>query len=401
MKSIVKYLGIAVVAAVAMLAVSCEKEDETAKSFNLTVKVLFPESVTEFNNLVVEAAKAGVVTPLEVTVEGTSVTATATLTQGDYKISASADITAKKKAAGAADVSLYDEDKEVSVSMSEFAVSPIIIKAVQYTPGKMAYIQPLSDTWIELVNNSDEVQYLDQIILIGGMGRQSQPNAWQANGYESLYGGVTQSPVYAFPGNGTDYPLQPGASVVVANAPINHTAQGEGFENCTDLSKADWEFYASYNQKDTDYDGVPNMELVHYPFTSQLNWGQNFFAWAGLIAKLPAGVTPAQYAANEENLMTTPGTTSSYQYLMIPSDYVLDAIDIWETGAEEHYPTFLPVDDAEGILGPEAWSGQGVRRKVTKIENGRAYYKDTNKSSADLVVGKVIPGAVPTEVDAE
>ncbi len=400
MKSIVKFLGIAVVAAVAVLSVSCKKE-ETAKNFNLTVKVIFPEGVTEMSDMVVEAAKAGVVTPLEVTVAEGSATATATLPQGDYKISASATVTAKKKAAGAAEVSLYDEDKEVSVSMSEFAVSPIIIKAVQYTPGKMAYIQPLSDTWIELVNNSDEVQYLDQIVLVGGMGRQTKPNAWQANGYENLYGGVTQSPVYAFPGNGTDYPLQPGASVVVANAPINHTAQGEGFENCTDLSKADWEFYASYNAKDTDYEGVPNMELVHYPFTSQLNWGQNFFAWAGLIAKLPAGVTPAQYVANEENLMTTPGTTSSFQYLMIPSDYVLDAIDIWETGAEEHYPTFLPVDDAEGILGPEAWSGQGVRRKVTKIENGRAYYKDTNKSSADFVVGKVIPGAVPTEVDAE
>ncbi|MBO4558367.1 MAG: DUF4876 domain-containing protein [Bacteroidales bacterium] len=398
MKRIFKYLGIAVVAAVAMLAVSCE-EPETAKNFNLTVKIAVPEGVDALDNLVVEAVKGTTTNTLEATTVGKAITATGSLPQGDYKVSVSATTdSGKKKAVGAAEVSLY-EDAEVEISLSLASASPIIIKAVQYTPGKMAYIQPLSDTWIELVNNSDEVQYLDQIVLVGGMGRQTKPNAWQANGFENLYGGVTQSPVYAFPGNGTDYPLQPGASVVIANAPINHTAQGEGFENCTDLSKADWEFYAPYNQKDTDYEGVPNMDLVVAFFTSQLNWGQNFFGWAGLIAKLP--VTPAEYAANPENVMTTPGTTSSMQYLMIPSDYVLDAIDIWEADAEEHYPVFLPVDDAEGILGPAAWSGLGVRRKVTKIENGRAYYKDTNKSSADLVVEKVIPGAVPTQVDAE
>ena len=399
MKRFFTILSIVAVAATAVLSTSCNKEG-TAKKFTLTVNITLPEGVAEVSDIVAEAAKGNNVTPLEVVKANNAITASAALPQGDYKVSVNGAISSAKKAVGAAEVSLY-EDQTITVALAVASASPIIIKAVQYTPGKMAYIQPLSDTWIELVNNSDEVQYLDQILLFGGMGRQTKPNAWQANGFENLYGGVTQSPVYAFPGSGTDYPLQPGESVVIANAPINHTAQGEGFENCADLSKADWEFYGSYNAKDTDYEGIPNMELVVAFFPSQLNWGQNFFGWAGLIAKLPAGITPAQYAANPENVMTTPGTTSSMQYLMIPSEYVLDAIDVWEADAEEHYPTFLPIDDAEGILGPAAWSGQGVRRKVTKIENGRAYYKDTNKSSADFIVGKVVPGAKPTAVDAE
>lgn len=398
MKRFFTILGIVAVAATAVLSTSCNKEG-TAKKFTLTVNITLPEEV-EVSDIVAEAAKGNKVTSLEVVTTEKAVTASASLPQGDYKVSVNGSISSAKKAVGAAEVSLY-EDQTITVELAVASASPIIIKAVQYTPGKMGYIQPLSDTWIELVNNSDEVQYLDQIILMGGMGRQSKANAWQANGMENLYGGNCQSPVYAFPGNGTDYPLQPGESVVIANAPMNHTAQGEGFENCADLSKANWEFYGSYNAKDTDYEGVPNMELVVAFFTSQLNWGQNFFGWAGLIAKLPEGVTPAQYAANTENVMTTPGTTSTLQYLMIPSEYVLDAIDVWEADAEQHYPTFLPVDDAEGVLGPAAWSGQGVRRKVTKIENGRAYYKDTNKSSADFVVGKVVPGAKPTVVDAE
>ena len=393
-----KFFIVLSIAAAAFFAASCNKT-ETAKNYTLTVNITLPEGVEEVNDIVAEATKGNNTTALEVKKADKVISATDSLPQGEYKITVNGKISSAKSAVGAAEVSLY-ADQEVTVALAVVSASPIIIKAVQYTPGKQYYIQPLSDTWIELVNNSDEVQYLDQIILIGGMGRQTKPNEWQANGFENLYGG-TQSPVYAFPGTGKDYPLQPGESVVVANAPINHTAQGEGFENCADLSKADWEFYAAYNAKDTDYDGVPNMELVHAPFTSQLNWGQNFFAWAGAIIKLPAGVTPAEYAADPEHLMITPGTQSSYQYLMFPSEYTLDAIDVWESGAEEHYPTFLPIDDAEGILGPAAWSGLAVRRKVTKIENGRAYYKDTNKSSADFVVEKVVPGAAPSKVDAE
>jgi len=396
-----KKIVFAAMAALAVLTVSCNKE-ETAKSYQLNVTVTLPEvvSVSEITDLTAEAVKGNKTTALEVTPTETGYTVAGVLTQGEYNVSVSGKLVGTNNVIGTASVSLY-EDVDLTIALSLVSQSPILIKAVQYTPGKQAYIQPLSDTWIELVNNSDEVQYLDQIILLGGMGRQTKPNAWQANGYENLYGGVTQSPVYAFPGNGTDYPLQPGQSVVIANSPINHQAQGEGFENCADLSKADWEFYASYNAKDTDYEGIPNMELIHAPYTSQLNWGQNFFAWAGAIVKLPEGITPAQYAAKEENLMATPGTTSSYQYLMFPNEYVLDAIDVWESGAEVHYPTFLPVDDAEGILGPDAWSGLAVRRKVSRIENGRAYYKDTNKSSADFVVEKVVPGTVPTAVDGE
>ncbi|MBR0300530.1 MAG: DUF4876 domain-containing protein, partial [Bacteroidales bacterium] len=58
----------------------------------------------------------------------------------------------------------------------------------------------------------------------------------------------------------------------------------------------------------------------------------------------------------------------------------------------------------QGILGTGAWEGNAVRRKVAKIENGRAYYKDTNNSSKDFVSAKggtIVPAAVPTAADAE
>ena len=394
------YFGIVAVAAAAVLLSSCKKE--TAKSYNLTVNVTVPEgvAVADISNVVAEAVKGSKTTALTVETAETGFVATGTLTQGDYNVSVSGKLSASNNVIGTATVSLY-EDVETTVALSVVSVSPLIVKAFQYTPGKQYYIQPLSDTWIEIVNNSDEDQYLDQLVLIGGLGGQKQANAWQANGYAHLYGGVTQSPVFAFPGTGKDYVLKPGKSVVIANAPIDHKAQGAGFENCADLSKADWEFYCSYNAKDTDYEGIPNLDFIFTSYKSQANWGQGFFYNGVAIIKLPEGVTPAQYAANEENLMTTPGATSSSQYLMFPSSYVLDAVEIWDGTEEEHYSYFLPVDDAQGIIGPDAWSGNAVRRKVTKIENGRAYYQDTNNSSKDFVVGKVVPGVEPTAVDAE
>ena len=398
MKKIV-YFGIVAVAATAVLLSSCKKE--TAKSYNLTVNVTVPEgvAVADISNVVAEAVKGSKTTALTVETVETGFVATGTLTQGDYNVSVSGKLSASNNVIGTAAVSLY-EDVETTVALSVVSVSPLLVKAFQYTPGKQYYIQG-GDTWIEIVNNSDEDQYLDQIILVGGMGGQKQANAWQANGYANLYGGTSQSPVFAFPGTGKDYVIKPGKSVVIANNPKNHKGEGEGYENCADLSHADWEFYCSYNASDVDYEGFNNLDLVFYSNKYQANWGQGFFSNAVAIVKLPEGVTPAAYAAKEENLMSTPGTTSSTQYLVFPSEYVLDAVDIWDGTEEVHYPTFLPVDDAQGIIGPDAWSGQAVRRKVAKIENGRAYYQDTNNSSKDFVAGPVVPGAEPTSVDAE
>ena len=79
----------------------------------------------------------------------------------------------------------------------------------------------MHESYFEIVNNSDEVQYLDNLILTAPTGNQQTANAWQANGYEDLYA-CGQGSVVAFPGNGHDYPLQPGESVLIANDATNH-----------------------------------------------------------------------------------------------------------------------------------------------------------------------------------
>jgi hypothetical protein len=46
------------------------------------------------------------------------------------------------------------------------------------------------------------------------------------------------------------------------------------------------------------------------------------------------------------------------------------------------------------------WSGKSIRRKVTKIENGRPYYQDTNNSTNDFLLDQPLkPGVTPTVAD--
>ena len=41
-----------------------------------------------------------------------------------------------------------------------------------------------------------------------------------------------------------------------------------------------------------------------------------------------------------------------------------------------------------------------MRRKVSRIENGRAYYQDTNNSSNDFLNNQPLtPGQTPTQAD--
>ena len=70
--------------------------------------------------------------------------------------------------------------------------------------------------------------------------------------------------------------------------------------------------------------------------------------------------------------------------MMIPSKYVLDAVDVWNTNSTEHYGFFLAKDDKQGVLCSDAYAAKCERRKVSKTVNGRKYYQDTNNSADDF-----------------
>ena len=402
-KKFLKNGVIAMMAVCGLAFVSCsEDNDEGMKSYKLTVSYSLPSDVEASN---VEELKL----ILGSTAKNDTLSLDANpkeieLPQGQYKVTVTGKVADEAKAylSGSTSVDLY-ANTPVTVNLQKVMQSSLIFKTIHNSGSKQYYMH---ESYFEIVNNSDEVQYLDNLILTAPTGNQQTANAWQANGYEDLYA-CGQGSVVAFPGNGHDYPLQPGKSVLIANDATNHklaygedTSQAADYASCPDLSNADWEIYLNYNANDVDY-AAPNLKTIFHNNKYMFAFGLGVSGRSYVLAKLPEGMTPEAYAALESSVMYEPGTSStSMSYLVIPSKYVLDAVDIYDPETENHYPTFLPQDDATGVKGNPMYSAKCIRRKVTKIENGRPYYQDTNNSAADFLRDQPLtPGETPTSVD--
>ena len=94
------------------------------------------------------------------------------------------------------------------------------------------------DQYIILYNNTDNVVYADGITFSSSM--HSTPIGEDVFTKE-LPDYVVAQQFYAIPGDGTQYPVQPGGQIVIARTAIDHS---KNYENAVDLSGADFEIYA-------------------------------------------------------------------------------------------------------------------------------------------------------------
>jgi hypothetical protein len=384
--------------------VACSSDDDDeVKSYKLKI-TLNPTDVAASNIGNIKIIVKGVTKADTLTLNAVA-DKELTLTQGTYSISASGKVLDEATAyvQGTATAELF-ADKTVEVKLSKFNQSPLVFKTLHTTGGAQYYVL---DSYFEIVNNSDEVQYLDGLVLAAPLANLKAQSAWQVAFPDKYQTGGTNGIILAFPGNGKDYPLQPGEFVVVADQAMNHKlAYGDDetkkdeYAKSPDLSKANFEKY--YGNGDIDNEAVPNLEVVMRNNKYMKMWAFGAAGRAYMLVKLPEGMTWQKFAADESNYEAQPNTETEANTLMIPAKYVLDAVDVYGNGvaAEDHWPFFLSTDDATGVEGNESYSGKCLRRKVSKIENGRAYYQDTNNSRNDFKRNQEnTPGLVPTVAD--
>ena len=399
--------GIALLAAAVVLPVftACDDDDDKVKEYDLTINFTPGADLAgaEITNAKVILTSGN--TSDTVAVTDLTQAVTVTKPQGQYTVTFNGKVADEAQAyvSGSTNAELYAATS-VTINLAKVRQSSLIFKTIHSTGSAQYYVL---DSYVEIVNNSDEVQYLDNVIICAPMANQKSVSAWQ-EAYPDKYrcGTAMNTFVLAFPGSGTDHPLQPGEFVVVADNAQNHKlgygndeTKIEAFSVAPDLSNAQWEKF--YDNGDID-NPAANLTTLYRD-----NQYSKFFLFgvagrAFMLAKLPEGVTPEAYFADESNYETTPGTASTSLTPMIPSKYVLDAVEVYQSGvaAEENVPFFLPQDDLKGIEGNAMYAAKCVRRKVSKIENGRVYYQDTNNSSADFKRDQdVTPGVTPTAVD--
>lgn len=394
MKNFKRLFALSLLAASVAVMPSCDTEDDggktpAAKKYTLSIAITYPEDVNpdDIQNLNIVASNEKEQSYSLDTVGVSSVQMT--VSSGQYRILVGGKITDAITLNGSVSADVY-ADASASVTMQTVMKSPLVFKSLYY----VSYNYYFNDTYFEIVNNSDEVQYLDQCI-IGNMTQLSgSPSQWVDESGNLLDRYPFYGYVIAFPGNGTTYPLEPGQSVVVANDATDHTTlnvPGSGEQLSPNLTGADWEIYLNDAGRffvDNDY-AAPNMDVIYCNAQTKA-FGQGAFGSAMVMAKLPEGVTPAQFAADSSNLSTIPNTDNTTYYLMMPSMYVLDAVEMMDPDLTTPTKNLHTKDDAS-FVSMAAWSAKAiVRKSTTDTETGRVYYQDTNDSAKDFLIDQPV-----------
>jgi len=287
---------------------------------------------------------------------------------------------------GQRSISVFSDKTDIIV-IKKSVLGTFVIKEFYFagsrTPAGKSYY---ADQYIEIFNNTDEVRYADGISVFEHESSGTGVNMW-----ESIKDTIVGQMIWTIPGNGKQYPVQPGKSILIAQDGINHRNDPNGNPlSPVNLGNADFEFYVpTKTNKDIDSPTVANM-LDDY--LSNTNISEIAFRVQGgsalVIAKLPGNSETERKAYIARNLVvkTSVSGSAAVYYPKIANKYVIDAVETVEDEAHAIYKR-LPADIDAGYtyITTGSYSGKCIRRKVKEIVSGRVIYQDTNNSINDFL----------------
>lgn len=401
-----KLLAIIPLAALLVMG-ACKTDDDNVASYNtLTVTLSYPDGITQADittsSVTATNVQTGARTQLD---EESAGTFTIKLTGGEYMINASA-FTDNKIMNASKQISIYN-NMDIEIGLKGAILNDgFVFKEVYYNMVKVNNRPYTQDQFFEIYNNSDQVQYLDNCILARLQGTQGTTRVTQwvtsENGTEIMDIYALESYVVAFVGNGTEFPVNPRESVLIAATAINHNAETEGVSP-VDLTNADYEVNISDYKSDTDNPAVPDMTIVTKSGSATAAFfGLPYTGNALILAQLPAGMTMDSYINDRSNYRTIPWqTANTYEFLTVPQEYVLDGINIVNSNESKRIVRLRPEVDNGIIFMASDYAGKSIRRKVKEITpDGKVVLKDTNNSSEDFLSDQTpTPGILPTTID--
>lgn len=293
-------------------------------------------------------------------------------------------------------VGIYKGSDPLNVTLRGLKVSPLVFKEIYYAGSKppvgFSYFR---DQFYEIYNNSSTVQYLDGVYFANLYPSKSTRNlpVWD--------GGTDNEVCYAervwkFPGNGTDYPLQPGESAVIAQFAANHQLDIYNPNSPVDCSHAEFEF----NMDNTRFPDQPAIDMVHVFYRGLASKGSvpqyltSVFGPALVIFRVPEGET---WDPVGDPTMQAHTVGSSALYAKIPLKYVLDGVECIDNENSADAKRMPAAIDAGMTWVGSTYCGLGVTRKVELTEegdtirrdNGALIFHDTNNSTDDFERGVV------------
>ena len=290
---------------------------------------------------------------------------------------------------------------DITVNQSWRNVEPgeLLIEEVYFSGSPLeGSDRSYDDQYIRLTNNADHTIYADRVMFVTNFITGTITSAGAYYEYPDVEDGIVVEDMYVIPGSGDEYPLEPGASLILAISAENYQ---ENNPAAFDLSKADFEFYGSDNDyfPDTDNPDVPNLE----------NWFKSSFSYFSLHNRgyESYAIVYAPLSETAESIMGDHHWSGTY-YMhfneweftydiaeedawLIPGEWVLDAVNCCTEDSFYRNPWGPAFDagwtHAGDYDGDPSRFGKSVRRAVD--DNGKLV--DTNNSTNDF-----IPNATPT-----
>ena len=267
--------------------------------------------------------------------------------------------------------------EDLNLQILAMQLSDLVISKVYYSGTKDKMDRNYTvDGYVELFNNSDHTVYADGLYL--ALAESVSPAAYPAkDNPDSIYA----RQICRFPGAGTDFPVEPGKTLLVAaRSARNHK---ESAPTSVDLSHADFEVKLE--------DGSGNPDVRRLPIISNSTAVQYF----NLLSGGPNAVY--LFATDEDVVNDWPevyqrGKTSGERFRRMHKSVVLDAVECLKKPAQSDPDVNTKRFQAEidaGYITINAVNGyncQSVERRVSRFENGRYYLVDTNNSSSDFTV---------------
>ncbi|AXJ01082.1 Protein of unknown function (DUF4876) [Cyclonatronum proteinivorum] len=326
------------------------------------------------------------------------------LIPGRYDIRAELSLTADQ----AFDLTGTAEEITLSVSLNnenliESNVDPILLqlrgsvlgnfvfKEVYYTGSKTpAGGNYFNDQFHEIFNNSTEVLFADGLYIADVFGPAGQINpTTQPTPFQFDQDHVYLNSVWRVPGSGTDHPIQPGGSFIIAQTAQDHRDNPDLNPNSpVNLGDADFE---TYNQRDDDRDidnpNVLNMERIY--FTGGFTWLVPVFGPALVIFRVD------DFDALE--LVPVPDASPAFPpRVKLPIELVIDSFEALQNPQSGDFKR-LPLQLNPGFVSASGtYTAESARRLTDRIIDGRRILRNTGDTGEDF---EIIPTPTPRSFD--
>jgi len=276
---------------------------------------------------------------------------------------------------------IIEDGKSFNLDLDMGKSSALVMKEIFYAghrapSGESTY----RCQFYEIYNNSDVVVFVDGLcfgIIYSNVASVNQPN-WEMSGN---FAGKNQRDyvffisIWRFPGDGTNYPLQPGESAIFCQWAKNHFEDNAG---ALDMRSCEFEAWLPNSATMTDME-AHNATIAWYATNPP-----------GLWLTTVNGAAFCMFFPDEtidfDDYVVQQGTSD--RGLPIPVDMILDGVECVSNAALVQGKRIPTAIDAGAIYCPGgSYSGQSVARKIQEIkEDGRIIYQDTNNTTEDFEV---------------